>query len=115
MFNETVAQNPTTPVSEGTKKRKNSPNVWNFDGAASMGPNPPAFPRAQRRSASPISSKNGAEMPWRKRMVSIPRRITATFSNQNAPKQTAAPYGKCFQPGASATIMALMASPPIHV
>jgi len=24
MFNETVAQNPTTPVSEGIKKRKNS-------------------------------------------------------------------------------------------
>src|SRR2546430_12510907 len=76
MFNETVAQKPTTPVSEGMKKRKNSLKLWNFDGVASMGPKPPALLRAQRRRASPMSSRNGAEMPCKKRMVSIPRRIT---------------------------------------
>src|SRR6266568_4089281 len=58
MFSETVAQNPTTPVSEGTKKRKNSPKVWNFEGVASMGPKPPAFFRAQSNKANPMSKRN---------------------------------------------------------
>ena len=33
MLSATVAQNPTMPVSDGTKKRKNSPVVWNLLGA----------------------------------------------------------------------------------
>src|SRR5215467_15528907 len=115
MFRETVAQKPTTPVSEGTKKRKNSRKDWNFEGVESMGPKPPALLRAQRRRASPIRSKKGAEIPWRKRMVSMPRKITNTLSNQKRTKQTAAPKWNFAQPGASATIMALMASPPIQV
>src|SRR5256885_13223373 len=115
MFNETVAQKPTTPVSEGMKKRKNSLKLWNFDGVASMGPKPPALLRAQRRRASPMSSRNGAEMPCKKRMVSIPRRITRTLRNQKKTKQMAGPDEKRAQEGASATIMALMASPPIQV
>src|SRR6266849_549270 len=115
MFSETVAQKPTTPVSEGIKKRKNSPKLWNFDGVESMGPKPPALLRAQRRRVSPIRSRNGAEMPCRKRMVSIPRRITNTLRSQKKAKQRAGPEWKFAQDGARATIMALMASPPIQV
>src|SRR5437899_12220222 len=88
MFSETVAQNPTTPVSEGTKKRKNSPKVWNFEGVASMGPKPPAFFRAQSNKANPMSKRKGAEMPWRKRMVSMPRTITSTFRSQKKAKRS---------------------------
>src|SRR5229473_7270442 len=115
MFSETVAQKPTTPVSEGMKKRKNSPKDWNFEGVESMGPKPPALLRAQRRRASPMRSKNGAETPWRKRMVSMPRRITNTLRSQKKTKQIAGPTWKLAQDGARATIIALMASPPIQV
>src|SRR2546430_14049164 len=115
MFNETVAQKPTTPVSEGMKKRKNSLRLWTFVAVASMGPRQTALLRAQRRRASPMSSRNGAEMPCKKRMVSIPRRITRTLRNQKKTKQMAGPDEKRAQEGASATIMALMASPPIQV
>src|ERR1700720_1524255 len=82
MFKATVAQKATTPVSEGMKNWKNPPKFWNFDGAASIGPNPPAFLRAQSSSASPIKSRNGAVIPCRKRIVLIPRRITITLSSQ---------------------------------
>src|SRR6266478_6507029 len=115
MLSETVAQKPTTPVSEGMKKRKNSPKVRNFEGVASMGPKPPALLRAQRRRASPIRSRNGAEIPCKKRMVSMPRRITRTLRSQKKTKQMAGPDEKRAQEGTSATIMALMASPPIQV
>src|SRR2546429_9590878 len=80
-----------------------------------MGPKPPALLRVQRRRASPMRSRNGAEMPCKKRMVSIPRRITRTLRNQKKTKQMAGPDEKRAQEGASATIMALMASPPIQV
>src|SRR5215831_2092764 len=115
MFSETVAQKPTTPVSEGTKKRKNSPKDRNLEGVESIGPKPPALLRAQRRRANPMKSKNGAEIPCRKRIVSMPRRITKTLRSQKRTKQTAAPEWNFAQPGARATIMALMASPPIQV
>src|SRR3989442_1752164 len=35
MFRATVDQKPTMPVSEGTKKTKNSPKVWNLPGELS--------------------------------------------------------------------------------
>src|SRR5438067_5618305 len=38
-----------------------------------------------------MSSKKGAEMPWRNRIVSMPRRITKTFRSQKSTKQTAVP------------------------
>src|SRR5207245_9481674 len=103
MFNETVAQKPTTPVSEGMKKRKNSLKLWNFDGVASMGPKPPALLRAQRRRASPMRSRNGAEMPCKKRMVSLPRRSTRTLSNNKKTKQMARPEEQREQERARAT------------
>src|SRR5271154_5974893 len=94
MFRATVAQKPTTPVSDGTKNRKNSPKLWNFEGVASMGPNPPALLRAQSSRASPINRRNGAVTPCRNRIVLIPRRITRTFSSQKNKKHTGTPHAK---------------------
>src|SRR5437773_7661797 len=59
-----------------------------------MGPKPPAFARAQRRSASPMRSRNGAEMPCKKRIVSMPRRMTSTLRSQKKIKQIAGPDEK---------------------
>ena len=106
MFSATVAQKATTPVSDGTKNRKNSPKFWNLDGVASIGPNPPAFLRAQSSSASPINSRNGAVIPCRKRIVLIPRRITITFSSQKNKKQVGTPQAEALQEGARATTIA---------
>src|SRR5258708_13062854 len=112
MLSDTVAQKPTTPVSDGTKKRKNSPKLWNLEGVASMGPKPPALLRAQSSSAKPISNKKGAEMPCKKRMVSMPRKITATFSSQNVAKHNAGPHAQQPHLRVSATRMPLISSPP---
>src|SRR5258707_14568153 len=109
MLSDTVAQKPTTPVSDGTKKRKNSPKLWNLEGVVSMGPKPPALLCAQSSSAKPISNKKGAETPCKKRMVSMPRKINATFSRQNVAQHNAGPYAKCAHLGVSATSMAFMA------
>ena len=89
MFSETVAQKPTTPVSEGMKNLKNSPKVVNLEGVANIGPNPPALAPAQSNNAKPITNKSGAETPCKNRIVSMPRKITATFSSQKKMKQTA--------------------------
>src|ERR1700674_3872751 len=115
MFRATVAQNATTPVSEGMKNRKNSPKLWNFEGVASMGPKPPALLRAQSNSASPIKSRNGAVIPCRKRIVLMPRTITITLSSQKNRKQVGRPHVEFLHEGARATTIAKMASPPIHV
>src|SRR5258706_16436137 len=106
MLSDTVAQKPTTPVSDGTKKRKNSPKLWNLEGFASMGPKPPALLRAQSSSAKRISNKKDAETPCKNRMVSIPRKITATFSSQNIAKHNAGPYATRPHLGASTTTTA---------
>src|SRR5258708_34218655 len=111
MLSDTVAQKPTTPVSDGTKKRKNSPKVWNLDGVASIGPKPPALLRAQSSSARPMRSRHGAEMPCRNRIVSMPRKITRTLSSQNAAKHTEGPHAKWPQLGVSATSRASMSAP----
>src|SRR5580704_6272003 len=108
MLSETVAQKPTTPVNDGIKNLKNSPKLANFEGVASIGPKPPALAPAQSKRASPITSKRGAETPCRNRMVSIPRKMTATLSSQKKMKQIACAPPKWAQDGTSATIMALM-------
>src|ERR1039457_3648987 len=106
IFNATVDQKATTPVSEGTNTLKNSPNVWNFDGDESIGPKPPALPRAQSSSASPISSRKGAVTPCKKRIVLIPRTITSTLRIQKNRKHTGTPQLTLFQAGAKTTIIA---------
>src|SRR5579862_6840668 len=115
MLSETVAQKPTTPVNDGMKNRKNSPKLANFEGVASIGPKPPALAPAQRSKASPITNNKGADTPCKNRIVSMPRRMTTTLRSQKKMKQTAWAPPKLAHDGASATIIALMASPPIQV
>ena len=91
MFSDTVDQNPTVALRAGTSVRKKEPAVLNFEGAASMGPNPPAVKYAQPSSSKPTPSKIGALMPWRKRMYSMPRMITSRLMAQNARKQIGTP------------------------
>ena len=52
MFNESVAQNPTMPVSAGKKKLKNSEPFENFEGCFNIGPNPFAALIAQNHKAN---------------------------------------------------------------
>src|ERR1700730_8698740 len=96
MYRATVAQNATTPVSEGMKNRKNSPKLWNFEGVASMGPNPPALLRAQSNSTSPSKSRNGAVIPCRKRIVLMPRTITSKLRSQKNRKHAGTPHAEFF-------------------
>src|SRR5271169_3882766 len=91
MFRATVAQKPTMPVSEGMKKRMNSPVELNLLGALSTGPMPPARLVIHHSSSNPMASMNGAAMPSKNRMVSIPRQITKMFSAQKAKKQIQIP------------------------
>src|SRR3972149_5322385 len=115
MFRAMVDQKATTPVSDGTKKAKNSPKVLNFDGADSIGPKPPAFTYAQPSNASPISSRKGALMPCRKRMVSSPRTITSRCGSQNNPHKSGPPSETSLQPDTTAASRAFMAAPPNQV
>src|SRR5229473_1931757 len=94
MFSATVAQNPTMPVSDGMKKRTNSAVDLNLLGALRTGPRPPARLVIHHNSSKPTPSMNGAAMPSRNFMVSIPRQITKIFSDQKAKKQIQVPSGQ---------------------
>src|ERR1700722_13906006 len=91
MFSATVAQKPTIPVSDGMKKRKKSALDWNLLGALRTGPRPPASLVIHHSSSNPTANMNGAAMPSRYFIVSMPRRITNMFSAQNAKKQIQSP------------------------
>src|SRR5260370_8775232 len=114
MFNATVAQKPTIPVSDGTKKRINSPVVLNLLGLASTGPNPPAFRVIHQNIISPTHSMNGALTPCRNLMLSIPHQITAIFSAQNAKKQIHGSAGCVAAPAHNPTSTDKIPCPPIH-
>src|SRR5450631_3989008 len=66
IFNDSVAQYPTMPVSERKKKWKKLEFEWNWLGASSIGPNPPALCVIKPSSTSDITSRNGAEKLCRK-------------------------------------------------
>src|ERR1043166_7360639 len=87
MFSATVAQKPTIPVSDGMKKWKNSLVVLNLLGVLNTGPSPPALRVIHHSKSNPTASMNGAPMPSRNFMVSMPRQMTAMLSSQNAKKQ----------------------------
>src|SRR5690348_16133779 len=52
ILSDSVAQNPTMPVSEGKKKSANCEGVVNFDGCCKIGPNPCDALMAQNNKAS---------------------------------------------------------------
>src|SRR5580700_8096873 len=88
MFSATVAQNPTMPVNDGMKNFRNSAVDLNLLGVLSTGPSPPAWLVTHHKRRSPTQSMNGAAMPSKNLMVSMPRQITAMFKSQKRPKQT---------------------------
>ena len=77
MFSESVAQNPTMPVSAGKKYFQNCPSFgWptsKAEGCDNIGPNPPALLQAHQSSSNPSAMSSGALMFSRTRMVSMPR------------------------------------------
>ena len=60
MFNESVAQKPTTAVSAGKKNLKNEAVSLNFEGACKIGPRPFAATTAQQNNAMAASGKKMA-------------------------------------------------------
>src|ERR1700678_3997173 len=99
MFRATVGQKPTIPVSDGMKNFMKSAVAWNLLGALRTGPRPPALPVIHQRSNSPTISMNGALIPSRKRMVSMPRQITAMLISQKAKKQIHGPVWELVNDG----------------
>ncbi len=65
--------------------------VANLLGALNTGPSPPARLVIHHSSNNPIASMNGAAIPSRNLIVSIPRKITKMFRAQNAKKQIQMP------------------------
>src|SRR5215813_88826 len=86
MFKATVAQKPTIAVSEGTKTCRNSAVVLNLLGVLSTGPSPPAFLVIHHKRRTPTPSMNGAPIPSRNFIVSMPRQITSMLRDQKARK-----------------------------
>src|SRR5215467_13804545 len=91
MLSATVAQNPTMPVSDGTKNRRNSAVLWNLLGALRTGPKPPASEVIHHSISKPTDSMNGAATPSRILIVSMPRQTTSMLSPQKKKKQTHMP------------------------
>ena len=115
MFSETVAQKPTVALRAGTRNLRKSAKFEKRDGAESIGPNPPAERYAQPSNSKPTASRTGALIPCRKRMYSMPLRITARLISQNAKKQMAVRCSICAQPGKRIPSRLLTASPPTQV
>src|SRR5689334_25421977 len=72
MLSETVDQKPTVPLRAGIKNFSKSLVELNFEGAASIGPKPPALFQAQPSSNNPTPKRIGALTPCKHLMYSIP-------------------------------------------
>src|SRR5262249_47749547 len=114
MLSATVAQNPTMPVRDGTKKCRNSLVVLNLLGVLKTGPKPPAFLVIHHSSSKPTASMNGAPTPSKNLMVSMPRQITAMFSSQKAKKQIQGVAAWAAAVGSKTRNIEKMACPPIQ-
>src|SRR6188474_2005618 len=91
MLSATVAQNPTMPVSDGMKKRRNSPVVLNLLGAERTGPKPPAREVIHHSRIRPTRSMKGAATSSRIRIDSMPFQTTAMLRAQKKKKQPQSP------------------------
>src|ERR1017187_4329812 len=102
------------PVSERKKKCRKLELVWNWLGASSMGPNPPALCVMKPSSTSDMISRNGAEKLCRKRIDSTPRHTTNMFSSQKPRKHVHSTHGIAAVAGHSTFTIAQIDCPPIH-
>src|SRR5580658_10402251 len=99
MLSATVDQNPTIPVSDGMKKRKNSALSRNFAGALKTGPSPPALLVIHQSSRMPTANISGAATPSSRRIVLIPLQITNILRSQKEKKQIQTVSGWAAEPG----------------
>eukprot|EP00982_Pelagococcus_subviridis_P000180 1435-Pelagococcus_subviridis.AAC.2 len=87
MLSDSVAQNPTTAVTEGKNTDQNcparAPPAANALGADSITPSPPAAPYAHINSAAVSAINTGAANRSSVRMLSIPRHTMTTCAVQN--------------------------------
>ena len=86
MFNDKVAQKPTTAVNAGKKNLKNEELSVNFDGARNIGPNPFAAITAQQNKAIAAIGKKMALKTNNFLILSTPLYMINIFSNQKSPK-----------------------------
>src|SRR5258708_5823078 len=114
IFNATVDQKPTIPVSAGMKNRTNSDVLRNLLGVCSTGPNPPALRVIQKSSSKPTTSIKGAPIPSRNLMVSSPRQMTIRLIPQNTKKQPQPQPGTLAAPAHTMQNTEKTASPPIQ-
>ena len=103
------------PVSERKKKCRKAAFVWNWLGAWSMGPKPPAFVVIKASRTRDMTRRNGAAKLCRKRMESTPRQTTAMFRSQKPMKQAQSTQGMAVVEGQRTLTMAAMDSPPIQL
>src|SRR4051812_2413213 len=94
MFNDSVAQKPTMPVSAGKKNAKKVVPFLNFEGCSNIGPNPFPASMAQNNNANAASGKKNALNTNNFLMLSTPRYTISIFSSQNKKKQIAGPVCK---------------------
>src|SRR5581483_2829125 len=87
MFNDSVAQNPTMPVSDGKKKSANCETVENFDGCFKIGPSPCDTLMAQNNKARAAMGRKKALNTNSFLMLSTPRYTINIFNAQNNKKQ----------------------------
>jgi hypothetical protein len=114
MFSETVAQNPTVPLSAGIRNFRKS-------GRLRSATAPTASGRIRRHSCRPSQQQQSHRQQNRRAdalqepNVFDPLRTTARLMSQNAMKQIAVAPASCAHAGAITPISVLMASPPIQV
>ena len=87
------------PVNPGKKNFQNSPDVWNFEGWASIGPSPLLAEIAQNNKASAANGRKNALNTKSFRMLSTPSFTTYMFSIQKIKNVIAGPVFKLNESG----------------
>ena len=88
IFNESVAQKPTTAVNAGKKNLKKEELSANFEGSLKIGPNPFAATTAQQNKAIAAIGKKIALKTSSFRILSTPLYMINILSSQKRPKHT---------------------------
>ena len=95
-------------VNMGKKKCRKAPVVWKADGAASMGPKPPALWVMKASRTSDMTSRKGAEMDCRARIDATPRQTMSMLRSQKPRKDDQRTVGEPASVGMRTPSMAAM-------